>query len=273
MPELPEVETTTCGIRPHIAGQRIRKVIIRHKQLRWPIPSDLAQQLERRTVLGVTRRGKYILLLFKHGTAILHLGMSGHLRVVSAETPARKHDHVDILFANDCLLRFNDPRRFGALLWTGLDYQQHTLLKNLGVEPLTTAFSGRYLFAAARSRKVPIKSLVMDARVVVGVGNIYANEALFAAAIHPLLPACALTLIQAQQLVAAIKKILRGAIKAGGTTLSDFLQADGKPGYFRHLLVVYGRAGQPCVNCNNFVQVIRLAQRSTFFCQHCQVNL
>jgi formamidopyrimidine-DNA glycosylase len=272
MPELPEVETTLRGIQPHIERQRVTGVVVRHYGLRWPVPRTIAKQLTGHTLQHVERRAKYLLLVFPHGTAIIHLGMSGRLRILKEQVPPQKHDHFDICFANGLTLRFTDPRRFGAFLWTKEDAQQHPLLKDLGVEPLTAAFSGKYLYQAARTRKVAAKLLIMDHKLVVGVGNIYANEALFAAGIHPNLPANQLTLPQCQKLVAAIKAILKKAIKQGGTTLNDFLSADGNPGYFVNELLVYGKAESPCPRCRSKLQLIRLGQRSTVFCEKCQTK-
>jgi formamidopyrimidine-DNA glycosylase len=274
MPELPEVETTLQGIAPHIKQQRIAKVTVRQYRLRWPVPANIHTLLSGKTIIALARRGKYLLLTTPTGTVLIHLGMSGVLRLLSKEVDVRKHDHIDIYFHNGKILRFTDPRRFGLLLWVTGDPYCHPLLENLGVEPLLPAFSAKYLWAKAQAtQSVPIKSLVMDSKVVVGVGNIYATEALFQAGIHPLAKAKSLSLEQLQALVKAIKKILRHAIKQGGTTLKDFVNSAGKPGYFSAQLKAYGRSGLPCVVCGLPLQQIRIAQRSTVYCEGCQREL
>ncbi len=273
MPELAEVETTLRGILPHIGDQVIAEVIIRHHQLRWAVPGEIVDLLPGKRFVNVERRGKYLLFSTDIGTLIVHLGMSGCLRVVDAATPAKKHDHVDIIFENGLCLRYTDPRRFGAILWTTTDPLQHKLLQNLGPEPLTNAFSARYLSQQAHRRKVPIKTLIMNSQVVVGVGNIYATESLFRAHIHPLQRATDLSADQSKQLVQAIKAVLRAAIKQGGTTLRDFRNSDGKPGYFRHHLQVYGRAGKRCLVCGTELVTLKIAQRTTVYCPSCQQNL
>jgi len=270
MPELPEVETTLRGIQPHIQRQLIKQVIVRHYGLRWPIPRHIIQKLQGHKIQQLERRAKYLLLKLAHGTVIIHLGMSGSLRILKQAVSPKKHDHFDIIFADKTILRFTDPRRFGALLWTEKNPHLHPLLNHLGPEPLEKIFSAKYLWQQAQMRKMPIKSYIMDSKVVVGVGNIYANEALFAAGIHPTLPANQLSLAAAQQLVKAIKSILRQAIKRGGTTLKDFLGSDGKPGYFVNQLQVYGRGGLPCLQCAIPLELVRIGQRSTVFCRQCQ---
>lgn len=270
MPELPEVETTCRGIEPHILNQIITDVVVRHPRLRWPIPKNLQTILVGEKILEINRRAKYILLQTKKGTLILHLGMSGHLRIVTKTTPVKKHDHVDIEFKNNKILRFNDPRRFGAVLWTNDSPLQHDLLKDLGVEPLTTDFSAKYLQEKARNRSVPIKSFIMDNKIVTGVGNIYATEALFVAKLHPLLPAKEVSLEALKKLVSAIKSILKTAIKNGGTTLKDFANSEGKPGYFSNHLQVYGRADEACFECGTQIEAVKIGQRTTSFCSHCQ---
>jgi len=270
MPELPEVETTLQGIQPHIQHQIVQQVVIRHFGLRWPIPKNIIQQLQNQRLLKVERRAKYLLLQFKHGTAIIHLGMSGRLRILKQPISPQKHDHFDILFANKIILRFTDPRRFGAFLWTEAKPHLHPLLCHLGPEPLQKTFSYSYLWQVAQERKVPLKTLIMDPTVVVGIGNIYANEALFMAGLHPNLRANQLSLKQTQALVKAIKYVLRRAIQLGGTTLQDFLKSDGKPGYFANQLQVYGRAGLPCLQCHALLVSVRIGQRSTVFCPRCQ---
>jgi formamidopyrimidine-DNA glycosylase len=271
MPELPEVETTMRGIAPHILQQKITSVVIRHFYLRWPIPKNLASILEKQIVLDVTRRGKYLLLATAKGTLIIHLGMSGCLRVMAAPIfTSNKHDHVDICFANKICLRLTDPRRFGALLWTDQAVSLHPLIKNLGIEPLAKEFTGKYLFERAQGRKVAIKTFIMDSKVIVGVGNIYAAESLFASGIHPLAATGNLNLAQCKKLVTAIKKILLMAIAQGGTTLKDFFNSSGKPGYFKAKLKVYGRGGLPCVKCASLLSELRLASRHTVYCSACQ---
>lgn len=272
MPELPEVETTLRGIAPYIQHQIITDVIVRKHQLRWPIPTNIKQLLVGQSILDLQRRGKYLLLQTEQHIVIIHLGMSGVLRIFTSEPPkADKHDHVDILFNNNTILRFTDPRRFGALLLMHKN-SEHTLLKNLGVEPLSKNFNAKYLWSKARNKKVSIKSFLMNHHIVTGIGNIYATEALFAAKIDPTIPAKSLTFIQIKVLVKHIKKILQKAIKRGGTTLKDFLNSNGKPGYFSNHLKVYGREGLPCVICNTTIQTKKIGQRTTAYCKRCQAN-
>jgi len=270
MPELPEVETTRRGIAPALEQQKITAVIVRNKKLRWIVPIEISRDLAGQTVQKVQRRGKYLLLACDTGTVIIHLGMSGSLRILSVAIAANKHDHVDLIFGKQCL-RFNDPRRFGCVLWTQKDALLHPLLKNLGPEPLSTAFSGSYLFRCANKRHVPIKNFLMDSSIVVGVGNIYANEALFIAGIHPQQAAGSISLAQFQCLAKTIKEVLRAAIKQGGTTLRNFSNSDGKPGYFKQKLNVYGRGGLACLTCKTILEEIRLGQRSTVYCPQCQI--
>ncbi len=270
MPELPEVETTRQGILPYCEGQVVAQVHIRERRLRWPIPAHLASMLSGQKILRIDRRSKYLLWHFQHGVMIMHLGMSGVVRVLQEYLPPQKHDHVDLELASGVCIRFTDPRRFGAILWAD-DISAHKLLMALGPEPLTADFSPEYLLAKLTSTARPIKLAIMDAHVVVGVGNIYANEALFLSHLHPERPAKSLTLPECAILVHNIKYVLEKAIQAGGTTLKDFLQSDGRPGYFRHELLVYGRKHQPCVNCAMLLSEIRLNNRSTVFCQQCQV--
>ena len=271
MPELPEVETTCRGIAPHIEGQAIIATTVRHHQLRWPIPEDLADILQDKIISRVYRRAKYCLLEIDSGTLILHLGMSGHLRILSPPilTP-EKHDHLDIIFSNHKVLRFTDPRRFGAVLWTDKPIKQHRLIQHLGPEPLSDEFTQDLLYQKSRKRRCNIKSFIMDGKIVVGVGNIYANEALFLANLHPEKLAGKLTKKQSELLVSKIKEVLAQAIKAGGTTLQDFTQSDGKPGYFSQQLSVYGRANEACINCSAPIKLIQISQRATYFCAHCQ---
>lgn len=269
MPELPEVETTLRGVSPHIVGKQVSNIIIRQHQLRWPIPSNLPKLLQRKKLLSIARRGKYLLLVFKQGTAIFHLGMSGTLCIVPTKTPPMCHDHVDICFGAQTL-RFNDPRRFGCLLWHEGDVYAHKLLVNLGPEPLTENFTADYLFKRSRKRNQAVKQFIMDSKVVVGVGNIYANESLFMAQIKPIRKAGKLSYKNCEDLVFYSKKILKHSIKQGGTTLKDFVGGDGKPGYFKQELLVYGRGGEACVKCKKALKEIRLGQRSTVYCTNCQ---
>lgn len=270
MPELPEVETTARGISPHVVGKRILEVRIRNGRLRWPVPASLAKNLAGNSFERVERRAKYLLLRTHTGTVLAHLGMSGSLRILPADTPARKHDHVDIVFADGQCLRLHDPRRFGSLLWCDDDCREHPLLRDLGPEPLSDEFNAGYLFARSRKRKAAVKLFVMDAHVVVGVGNIYANEALFLAGLRPRRAAGRVTLAEYARLVDAIKQVLRDAIEQGGTTLRDYVRSDGDAGYFQLKLNVYGRDGEPCPKCGTAVQQIRQGQRSTFYCARCQ---
>lgn len=276
MPELPEVETTRRGIEPHILKQSISSVVVRNPKLRWEVPGDLQQKLQSRYVVAVQRRAKYLLLSIGDkrdrvvGHLIIHLGMSGSIRIVSANIQALMHDHVDIGFANGKVLRFTDPRRFGCVLWQQGDLNKHRLLSHLGPEPLSDQFSGDRLFELSRRRKTPVKTLIMDSQVVVGVGNIYANEALFAAGIRPDREAGRIARRRYQVLAEEIKRVLQQAIQQGGTTLKDFVGGDGKPGYFKQQLNVYGRAGLSCPQCNKPLSEIRIGQRSTVYCRRCQ---
>lgn len=269
MPELPEVETTKRGIAPHITNKTLKRVILRHRQLRWPVPDDISK-LERQTLLNVSRRGKYLLLQFANGTAIWHLGMSGSLRLVNQDTALGKHDHVDWVFDDGTTLRFNDPRRFGALLWTDANPETHFLLAHLGPEPLSDDFDGAYLYRQTRKTQQGIKSWLMNAQNVVGVGNIYANESLFASGIHPLKAALRLSRPRCERLAEEVKHILARAIQQGGTTLRDFVGGDGKPGYFAQELNVYGRGGQACKHCGKSLTEKRINQRTTVYCTQCQ---
>lgn len=270
MPELPEVETTLRGISPHLLNQKIEQVLVRHWQLRWPVPAELPSLLKGREVLGLRRRAKYLIVSFDDGHLILHLGMSGRLRLVDHGTPAQKHDHLDFQISSGKILRYTDPRRFGAVLWTEDAIDQHPLFRHLGPEPLTTELDGDYLFQRSRGRRMAVKSFVMDSTVVVGVGNIYANEALFLAGIRPGKAAGRITRTQYVRLAEQIKIVLAKAIAAGGTTLRDFLGSDGKPGYFKQELFVYGRGGEACLQCQALLKTKRLAQRATVYCANCQ---
>lgn len=270
MPELPEVETTCNGLRAHLIKKTITKIFIRREQLRWPVPKKALQKnLVDAVISNVSRRAKYILIQVPTGSLVIHLGMSGTLRLVPLGTPLRKHDHFDCLLSSNNILRFNDPRRFGALLWHD---KVHPLqqFEKLGPEPLSVAFHANYLHQLAQKHRLAVKTFIMDQKVVVGVGNIYASESLFLAKIHPLHPANALSLTHYQALYAAIQEVLNAAILKGGTTLKDFCQSDGKPGYFNQELKVYGRQDQPCISCGTLIQAIRVGQRSTYFCPHCQ---
>lgn len=270
MPELPEVETTRRGITPHIRGKTIKQVIIRQRQLRWPIPARLRQTLPGQKILDINRRGKYLLLETPAGTVIIHLGMSGSLRVINKNVPPGKHDHVDLIFNNNLVLRFHDPRRFGAVLWTSRNPESHPLLKSLGPEPLSDNFNVDYLYKRSRNRKSSIKSLIMDSKIVVGVGNIYANEALFRAGIRPTVRAGNISHNRYQRLIMAIKDVLTKAIAQGGTTLRDFTNEQGNPGYFKQSLRVYGRAGEACSVCHKTIKLIKQNQRASFYCPQCQ---
>lgn len=269
MPELPEVETSCRGIAPYILNQKVSDIIIRQKQLRWPIPSSLSKNLVNQTIHGVERRAKYILLLSDCGTVILHLGMSGSLHIVDKTVAAEKHDHLDICFQNK-ILRFRDPRRFGCVLFTKKDPLKHKLLCNLGPEPLSQDFYAEYLFKLSKNRHVAIKNFIMNSHIVVGVGNIYASESLFLAGINPKRSANNISLKRYILLVSCIKQILQQAIKQGGTTLRDFTREDGRPGYFQQSLAVYGRALEPCLHCGKAIHKITQGQRSTYYCRNCQ---
>lgn len=275
MPELPEVETTRSGIEPYIKEATITDVIIRNFSFRWPIESDLADTLKNQTFHNIKRRGKYLLFQCDRGTLIIHLGMSGSLRVLAIDDniSPEKHDHVDIELNNGHLLRYTDPRRFGAVLWTSEPVEQHRLLSHLGPEPLTKLFNANYLWQKSQSRRCSIKTLIMNGKVVVGVGNIYANEALFLSGIFPKTIANQLTLGQCTTLVDEIKSVLVQAIVAGGTTLKDFRKSDGKPGYFAQELNVYGRKGQACFHCGSTIQLYKETQRATYYCPRCQNSI
>lgn len=270
MPELPEVETTRRGVQPLLRGRCVRSVTVHDARLRRPVTDDLAQQLNGLRLREVRRRAKYLLFDFSAGTLLVHLGMSGSLRVVQASEPALKHDHVEIDFGARQCLRFRDPRRFGLVLWTQADPLEHELLCHLGPEPLANEFTTTYLYQQARGRRVAIKNFIMDGHVVVGVGNIYASEALFRAGIHPERAAGRISLGRLGKLVEHIRAVLAEAIEAGGTTLRDFVHNDGEPGYFRQELLVYGRGGEACVVCAKALTTRVIGQRSSFFCSSCQ---
>lgn len=270
MPELPEVETSRRGIDPHVCNRQIHQVIIREARLRWPVDPQIARILPGSQIMSTDRRGKYLLIYTSQGCLIVHLGMSGSVRIVQASEPVKKHDHIDIVLDNQTALRYHDPRRFGAMLWTTAPVLEHERLRHLGPEPLDESFDTSYLYRYSRSKKVPVKTFIMDSRVVVGVGNIYANEALYMAGISPKKEAGAISRQRYERLVAAIKEVIANAINVGGTTLRDFVGSDGKPGYFKQSLQAYGRAGQPCRQCQTPLTEIRIAQRSTVYCRKCQ---
>lgn len=270
MPELPEVETTRRGILPHVCHHRIEQVIVRESRLRWPVPPELPAMLEGQTINSVQRRARYLLLSIGNGTLIIHLGMSGCLRILPVNAPVMKHDHIDLVLETGSLLRLTDPRRFGAMLWTREAIQAHPLVRKLGPEPLSPLFTGKTLYQQSRNRKQVIKTFIMDNHIVAGIGNIYANEVLFRAGIRPDCPAGQISLARYQQLELAVRDTLGRAIAQGGTTLRDFVGSDGKPGYFRVELAMYGRAGEPCTACGTVIQKIRLGNRSTCFCPQCQ---
>ena len=270
MPELPEVETTRQGITPHILKQKIQSVIIRQPKLRWPIPEDLPLLLANTVLHEIKRRAKYLLFDFSSGYMLIHLGMSGSLRIVDANRNAEKHDHIDFVFQNKRTLRLTDPRRFGAVLWLGKSPYLHSLLSKLGPEPFSDHFNGSYLHNLSRTRKLTVKQFIMDQRVVTGIGNIYANESLYLSGIRPSLAAGKISCKRYQNLSEQIKIILKQAIEQGGTTLRDFVGSDGKPGYFSQQLNVYGRSGLACPKCLQALKEIKIGNRSTVFCQNCQ---
>jgi formamidopyrimidine-DNA glycosylase len=269
MPELPEVETTRRGLEPYLVGHRVVALTIRQPRLRWPIPLPVRRLLPGQRIESVERRAKYLLAHTQTGSALLHLGMSGSLRILGADVPIGTHDHFDWHLDSGRILRYTDPRRFGCLLWQKPG-TTHPLLAGLGPEPLDAAFDGEYLWKLSRSRSAAVKTLLMDQRVVVGVGNIYASEVLFAAGIHPRRAARSVALSRYARLADEVKRILAYAIARGGTTLRDFLNPDGAPGYFEQELFVYGRAGEPCKVCATPIRAMVLGQRSTFFCPNCQ---
>lgn len=270
MPELPEVETTLRGIEPYLLGRRVRKVIVREPRLRWPVPAELESALDGQVIESVRRRAKYLLIGAPKGSLIVHLGMSGSLRIVATNTAAQRHDHVDIVCSGDLTLRLRDPRRFGTLLWQEGDPLSHPLLRYLGPEPLDDDFNAEYLYRKSRNRKLAVKSFIMDSRIIAGIGNIYANEALFISGIHPRRAAGRISLARYHNLVQGIKQVLCQAIAQGGTTLRDFVREDGNPGYFHQHLKVYGQAGKPCLTCGQTLSHSTQGQRSTYYCTRCQ---
>ncbi len=269
MPELPEVETTRRGIEPALRGRRVKQVVVRERRLRWPVPETLDSLLAGRRVGAVERRGKYLVLRTTNGALIVHLGMSGSLRMVPAGSAPGPHDHVDLVLGRRAL-RYRDPRRFGCLLWAAGDPLEHPLLRGLGVEPLEPEFDGALLHARSRGRRLAVKAFIMDASVVVGVGNIYASESLFSAGIHPQRPAGRISRERYGRLAVAIRRVLQDAIDAGGTTLRDFTGAGGEPGWFSRELRVYGREREPCVRCGAAIRRRVIGQRSSFYCPRCQ---
>jgi len=270
MPELPEVEVTRLGLQP-LLNLSIVRVVIRNYSLRWPINSALPKLLKNQTLLDLSRRGKYILAKFASGTLIIHLGMSGRLCIVSFGEPLNKHDHVDIQFKeNNLILRYRDPRRFGSILWTEEDPYDHKLIKNLGPEPLNSEFDAKYLFTRLKNKKKCIKNAIMDSHLVVGVGNIYASEALYDSGIRPNRISKKVSMKEIVSLVESIKNIIKAAIKKGGSTMNDFFNVNGGNGYFQNEHKVYGREGLPCFQCNHPIIQLRLGQRSSFFCKKCQ---
>lgn len=272
MPELPEVEVTRRGVAPYLEGQVVTGVTLRHAGLRWPFPAGLAETLRGRRILGTGRRGKYLLIHFEHGTLIVHLGMSGHLRILQRDVAPQKHDHFD-LEVGTSLMRMTDPRRFGAVLWHAAAegaVETHLLLRGLGVEPLQAGFSAQLLYRESRHRSAAIKQVLLAGDIVVGVGNIYASESLFRARINPKTPAQRISLARYVRLEQAIRDILTAAIEQGGSTLRDFIGADGRSGYFQQSYFVYDRSGQPCRVCGQVLRQIKQGQRSTFYCAHCQ---
>ena len=273
MPELPEVETVLRGLAPHLVGKRLLGAQVREPRLRWPVSPNIDQQIRDCRIQSMERRGKYLIFHLVQGKTehglIAHLGMSGSLRLCPADLPPEKHDHLDLLLENGVCLRLRDPRRFSAMVWCDAP-ADHPLLAKLGVEPLSEDFNGALLYALCRHRKTAIKTLLMDAHKVVGIGNIYANEALFHAGIHPRLAAGRLSRPRCDRLVAAIKETLRKAIAAGGSSLRDFVDGHGQPGYFQQTYYVYGRTGEPCLICGTPIRQMTQGGRSTFFCPGCQ---
>lgn len=270
MPELPEVETVLRGITPHCLDKRIHHVELRNRRLRWPITRSLPRYLKDQKFIRISRRAKYLLFETVNGGFLLHLGMSGSLRVTGVGQEFLKHDHVEIQFTDGKVLRFNDPRRFGCLLWSSKDLSDHPRLRGLGVEPLTGDFSASYLKSCFKDRKMSIKQALMDQKIVVGVGNIYVSEVLFKCGIHPVRRCGRISVQRLNRLVESVKIILADAISSGGTTIRDFLDAKSKPGYFSQQLAVYGRENLPCIRCKSLVRRVVISGRSTFYCPKCQ---
>ena len=273
MPELPEVETTLNGLRPHLLRAKIARLVVRERRLRWPIQAGLENKVRGRTVTAMRRRGKYMVIDLDRGGLLIHLGMSGSFRVLTktaADESIQSHDHYDLITDRGRIIRYRDPRRFGCLLWSADDPMTHQRIRDLGIEPLQSSFTGAHLYRVVRGRTVAVKNLVMDGRVVVGVGNIYASEALFDAGIHPLRGCHRISEERYQRLVESIQKILNAAIQRGGSTIRDFAGIDGQPGYFEQELMVYGREGESCGRCKAHIRNITIGQRSTFYCPGCQ---
>ncbi|AJR07209.1 bifunctional DNA-formamidopyrimidine glycosylase/DNA-(apurinic or apyrimidinic site) lyase [Photobacterium gaetbulicola] len=268
MPELPEVEVSRMGIAPHVTNQTVTEIVVRNPKLRWPVPEEI-RHIEGQVIRRVSRRAKYLMLETDAGYAIIHLGMSGSLRVLPTGIPPEKHDHVDLCLSSGEVLRYNDPRRFGAWLWQP-DQGEHPVLAKLGPEPLSEGFTAAYLQEKAKGKRTAVKQFIMDNHVVVGVGNIYANESLFAAGIHPKREVGKISAQRLALLVDEIKSVLAFAIEQGGTTLKDFKNADGKPGYFAQELQVYGKGGEPCPRCDKPLSEVKIGQRSTVYCSACQ---
>jgi formamidopyrimidine-DNA glycosylase len=270
MPELPEVETTRRGLLAHVLGRRVRDVVVRNPNLRWPVPRNLRSRLRGEEFLAIRRRGKYLLFDCAQGHLLVHLGMSGRLSIVPHELPPRIHDHVDVQLEGTQSMRLTDPRRFGAMLWLPRPAERHALLAGLGLEPLDAGFDGKALHELARGRRVAVKQFLMNGRMVTGVGNIYASEALFEARVHPGRSAGSISAARWEAVAAAVRGTLERAIVAGGSTLRDFASAEGRPGHFQHDFAVYGREGKPCKRCGTRIRADRQGQRSTFYCPRCQ---
>ncbi|MFT5114634.1 MAG: formamidopyrimidine-DNA glycosylase [Parasphingorhabdus sp.] len=270
MPELPEVETTMRGVQPFVLNKKVRRVVVRDSRLRWPVPKDLNESMAERKITSLHRRSKYLLFGNRAGHLLVHLGMSGSLRIVSPDEPPSAHDHIDIEMASGKVIRYRDPRRFGSFLWTDEPPEQHKLLRDLGPEPLSDSFTGAHLYARSRGRKVAVKNFIMDAHVVVGVGNIYASESLHISGIHPDRHAGRVSAVRYEILVESIRDTLKRSIELGGTTLRDFVNSDGNPGYFKQTLMVYGRESKSCRACGTAIKRKVIGQRSSFFCPNCQ---
>ncbi len=270
MPELPEVETTRAGLAPHLTGAHIKSIHIIESRMRWPVDSAIPELLKNKRLEAIGRRGKYLIFEFETAALLIHLGMSGSLRLVPPDSPLKRHDHVEFNFDNQQVLRFHDPRRFGSIHYTRQLPQLHPLLKHMGPEPLGNHFSGDHLFKKSRGRRLAVKSFIMDSHIVAGVGNIYANEALFLAGIHPRRAAGRIALRRYQHLADSIRQVLAAAIQQGGTTLKDFINSQGEPGYFSQFLNVYDREDRTCRKCSTRIKQIQIGQRSSYYCPHCQ---
>ena len=270
MPELPEVETTRKGIAPFVIGKTIKRIIVRQPQLRWQVPENLQKILVGARINRLSRRAKYLLFHTNKGCLIMHLGMSGSLRLLTTEVAADKHDHADLVLSTGNILRFRDPRRFGCMLWTDVEPGKHKLLQDLGPEPLSKYFNADYLYTLSRNRKIAIKNFIMNSHIVAGIGNIYASEILYLADINPLRTTGRISRNGYEKIVNATRRVLSDALKKGGTTLRDFVDSNGNPGYFRHELKVYDRAGQPCYKCKRPIKLIRQGQRASYYCPNCQ---